>query len=61
MVVKCGREWVGNTIQKRGKGLSPIESSTDILTNPNNLPQTYQQLNFFLSTDIASEPFPACE
>ena len=38
MVVKCGREWVGDTTQKWEKGLSLSGSVSDILTNPNKFP-----------------------
>jgi len=41
MVVKCGGEWAGNIVQKRGKGLSLIASFPDILTKPRKSPITY--------------------
>ena len=47
MVVNCGRTTQPLTPQRRGKGLSLSETSTDILTNPNNLPPNLSTTKHF--------------
>lgn len=41
VVVKCGNQWWGKVGKYVSRGLSPISSSPDILTNPNISKQSY--------------------
>ena len=40
-VVKCGKQWWGKVGEYVSRGLSPIQRTPDILTNPNILSRSY--------------------